>query len=638
MEYKKSFSKNKKKAYLNLKWQCPNALNKGTFKRSRKFVKNNVISEIVRSTLSARYICVILLLTAIVLMAIYYKSILIYWQQTYHSDLLDSDTFAQDVSSEEFDKDASEGITDSQNNFVLTEKNITNLSDESIKSLETIEERQLESKEDKLSLNENKLDSKEGKQNSKEDKLNLNKEKLESKDAKQSSKEDKVNSKEDKLNLNENKLDSKEGKQNSKEDKLNLNKEKLDSKDAQQSSKEDKVNSKEDKLNLNKEKLDSKDAKQNLKEDKVNSKEDKLNLNKEKLDSKDAKQNLKEDKVNSKEDKLNLNENKLDSKEGKQNSKEAKLDSEEDKQESTEDILKIFRDEISVELPKSKIIQPETKQGTISNTEDKIEADGKVNQKVQQSSTEVKTSETQVTPINQNEQPEVLPDDASFVAEPIPIVLTQNDKVFFAGDSLMQGVAPYVKKMLFKQYKIESIDLSKRSTGLSYPKAFDWPKTINDKLSEDPSIKLLVVFLGANDPWDFPVKGYATNARFKSKLWEKQYRLRIASILEHVQKHSIQVLWLAPPCMRKQKLNDGMVYLNKLYQSELEKTQQHFLTTNELLGCSYEKFNSFVEKNKEKIRVRVDDGVHFTPSGQKILAKAIMEKIIFKKLEDVHSE
>ncbi|OCG13448.1 GDSL-type esterase/lipase family protein [Gilliamella apicola] len=554
MEYKKSFSKNKKKAYLNLKWQCPNALNKGTFKRSRKFVKNNVISEIVRSTLSACYICVILLLTAIVLMVIYYKSILIYWQQTYHSDLLDSDTFAQDVSSEEFDKDASEGITDSQNNFVFTEKNITNLSDESIKSLETIEERQLESKEDKL--------------------------------------------------------DSKEGKQNSKEDKLNLNKEKLD----------------------------SKDAKQNLKEDKLNSKEDKLNLNKEKLDSKEGKQNLKEDKVNSKEDKLNLNEEKLDSKEGKQNSKEAKLDSEEDKQESTEDILKIFRDEISVELPKSKIIQPETKQGTISNTEDKIEADGKVNQKVPQSSTEVKTSETQVTPIDRNDQPEVLPDDVSLVAEPIPIVLTQNDKVFFAGDSLMQGVAPYVKKMLFKQYKIESIDLSKRSTGLSYPKAFDWPKTINDKLSEDPSIKLLVVFLGANDPWDFPVKGYATNARFKSKLWEKQYRLRIASILEHVQKHSIQVLWLAPPCMRKQKLNDGMVYLNKLYQSELEKTQQHFLTTNELLGCSYEKFNSFVEKDKEKIKVRVDDGVHFTPSGQRILAKAIMEKIIFKKLEDVHSE
>ena len=477
-------------------------------------------------------------------------------EQTYHSDLLDSDTFAQDVSSEEFDKDTSEGITDSQNNFVFTEKKITNLSDESIKSLETIEERQLESKEDKL-------DSKAGK-----------------------------------LDLNEDKLDLKVGKQDSKQDKLELNEDKLDSKVGKQ-----------------------------------NSKENKIDLNEDKLDSKESKQNSKEDKLDSKEDKLDSKEDKLDSKEDKQESTRNTL-------ESTEDILRLFRDEISVEdeLPKSKIIQPETKQGTISNTEDKIEADGKVNQKVQQSSTEVKTSETQVTPIDQNKQPEVLFDDASFVAEPIPIVLTQNDKVFFAGDSLMQGVAPYVKKMLFKQYKIESIDLSKRSTGLSYPKAFDWPKTINDKLSEDPSIKLLVIFLGANDPWDFPVKGYATNVRFKSKLWEKQYRLRIASILEHVQKHSIQVLWLAPPCMRKQKLNDGMVYLNKLYQSELEKTQQHFLTTNELLGCSYEKFNSYIETNKEKIKVRVDDGVHFTPSGQRILAKAIMEKIIFKKLEDVHSE
>ena len=457
MKYKKSVTKNKKNTYLNLKWQSPNALNKVVFKRSRKFVKNHIISEIVRSTLSARYICVILLLTAIVLMSIYYKSILIYWQQTYHSELLDSDTLSEDTNPEELEKDISEDITAPEDDLISEEKMVT---DESTKSIEAIEENRSESKEIKL--------------------------------------------------------------------------------------------------------------------------------------------------------------------------------------ETKEDILRLFTEDKSLEeeSPELEIVDPntksettqQTKQETISNTEDKVE------EKVQQLSTDVKTIETQVTPIDQNDQLEILPDDASLIDDPIPIVLTQNDKVFFAGDSLMQGVAPYVKKMLFKQYKIESIDLSKRSTGLSYPKAFDWPKTINDKLSEDPSIKLLVVFLGANDPWDFPVKGYATNVRFKSKLWEKQYRLRIASILDHVQKHRVQVLWLAPPCMRKQKLNDGMVYLNKLYQSELEKTQQHFLTTNELLGCSYEKFNSFVETNKEKIRVRVDDGVHFTPSGQKILAKAIMEKIIFKKLEDVHSE
>lgn len=235
-----------------------------------------------------------------------------------------------------------------------------------------------------------------------------------------------------------------------------------------------------------------------------------------------------------------------------------------------------------------------------------------------------------------DESPKI--ENIPLIHEPLPIVLTQNDKVLFVGDSLMQGVAPYVKKMLFKEYKIESVNLSKQSTGLAYPKAFNWPKTINDNLSADPSIKLLVVFLGPNDPWDFPVTGYAKYVKFKSELWEEQYRLRIATILNSASEHNVQVLWLAAPCMRKPQLNLGMVYLNTLYQSEVEKRQQHFLTTNQLLGCTYETFNSFIESNKDKIKVRVDDGIHFTPVGQKILAKAIMDKIIFKQLEDDDSD
>ena len=214
------------------------------------------------------------------------------------------------------------------------------------------------------------------------------------------------------------------------------------------------------------------------------------------------------------------------------------------------------------------------------------------------------------------------------------ITLNQKDRVLFAGDSLMQGVAPYVKKMLFKQYKIESINLSKQSTGLAYPKAFNWPKTINDSLVANPSIKLLVMFLGPNDPWDFAVKGYAKYAKFKSELWEEQYRLRIVSILEIAKQNHVHVLWLAPPCMRKPKLNDGMIYLTQLYKSEVEKAQQHFLETNELLGCDYDEFKSFIETEKQKVKVRVDDGIHFTPTGQKILAEAIMKQITIEELED----
>lgn len=69
----------------------------------------------------------------------------------------------------------------------------------------------------------------------------------------------------------------------------------------------------------------------------------------------------------------------------------------------------------------------------------------------------------------------------------------------------MQGVAPFVQKHLKQEYGVQSVNLSKQSTGLSYPNFFDWPKTIEQTLQKEPDIRVLVVFLGPNDPWDFPM-------------------------------------------------------------------------------------------------------------------------------------
>ncbi len=436
MLYKKSFSKNKKKNRSNVKRRRHNTINKKEV--ANKSYKKRDVAVNINTCLSARYIFILLFVTGIALMVLYYKSILIYWQQTYHSDLFHSNTLIQDSFPEEQGEESSEDAIAQTQDSTIT------------------------------------------------------------KDSKH----------EPQVNKNVNPIEQ-------------------------------------------------------------------SHPVKPIIIQPDAIKRLSKDKI---------------------------------------------KDEI---LPKDKSLSDKNKQ-VESSIKKPLEKSNK--------------APTLLPAKEKDELPKVQIHDVPLIHQPLPIVLTENDKVFFAGDSLMQGVAPYVKKMLFKQYKIESIDLSKQSTGLAYPNAFDWPKTISDTLADDPTIKLLVVFLGPNDPWDFPVKGYAKYAKFKSELWEEQYRLRIANILSNAREHHIQVLWLAAPCMRKPKLNDGMVYLNTLYKSEIDKTQQHFLTTNELLGCTYEKFNSFIETNNEKIKVRVDDGVHFTPTGQKILAKAIMEKIIFKELEGTHSD
>ncbi len=84
----------------------------------------------------------------------------------------------------------------------------------------------------------------------------------------------------------------------------------------------------------------------------------------------------------------------------------------------------------------------------------------------------------------------------------------------------MQGVAPFVQKSLKQQYGIESVNLSKQSTGLSCPSFFDWPKTIEETLKKHPEISVLCVF-SFRTTCGFPVgKRYL---KFASDEWAQEY-------------------------------------------------------------------------------------------------------------------
>lgn len=206
-------------------------------------------------------------------------------------------------------------------------------------------------------------------------------------------------------------------------------------------------------------------------------------------------------------------------------------------------------------------------------------------------------------------------------------MLKAKDKVLFIGDSLMQGVAPHAKQQLYKQYHIESIDLSKQSTGLSYPSFFNWPKMVENTLQNHADIRLIVVYMGPNDPWDFPNVSNKSYLKFKSPEWEKQYSERIRSIIASAQKYHARILWLGAPTMKLEKLNNSMSYLNQLYQYENENNHELYIPTHELLGSTNNQFVNFIQQNGANIKVRVDDGVHFTPAGQKIIANKIMSLI-----------
>lgn len=225
---------------------------------------------------------------------------------------------------------------------------------------------------------------------------------------------------------------------------------------------------------------------------------------------------------------------------------------------------------------------------------------------------------------------EITASEVQVLQSPDEILLRGGDKVFFAGDSLMQGVAPFAQKHLSSSYGIVSLNLSKQSTGLSYPSFFDWPATIEKNLKDDPAIKLLVVFLGPNDPWDFAdPENKGQILRFKTPEWEAVYRARVQRIVQSAQNAGAKIIWLGIPYMKGRKLNSQMLYLNSVLEDEL-RGKVLWLPTADMLGGSADAYRDTAPYQGKNERMRSKDGIHFTPKGQKYLAEYIAEHIRFE--------
>ncbi|WP_312932705.1 SGNH family hydrolase, partial [Pseudomonas sp.] len=213
------------------------------------------------------------------------------------------------------------------------------------------------------------------------------------------------------------------------------------------------------------------------------------------------------------------------------------------------------------------------------------------------------------------------------------VTLGEDDEVFLVGDSLMQGVAPHLANSLLRRHSIRTLNLSRQSTGLAYPGFFNWPRTVTDTLAQHPRVRLMIVFLGPNDPWDMPQGKGKPFVYFKSPQWEMIYRERINAILDQARARHVQVIWVGPPNMGTPRLSTAMAYLSGLYQQQTALYGQHFVSANPFLGYQDEQFSATVQgPDGNPVKVRIDDGIHFTITGQKMIAAQLLGLIGFSGL------
>jgi len=217
-----------------------------------------------------------------------------------------------------------------------------------------------------------------------------------------------------------------------------------------------------------------------------------------------------------------------------------------------------------------------------------------------------------------NSLPEATPE--AIAAAQGPIILSAGERILLVGDSLMQGLAPHLVTSLKRKFHVESMDLSKHSTGLTYPAFFDWPATVEDAFElEDYAV--VIVFLGANDPWDMTIHG--EYLRFGSEKWTAIYRERVARIIKTAAAHRARLVWLGAPPMGREDLLNKVPTLNAIYAEEAGKYPlfARFVATDPSLTADGNSFTKFLDlPDRGSVMVRTDDGVHFTTQGHRLLA------------------
>jgi hypothetical protein len=221
---------------------------------------------------------------------------------------------------------------------------------------------------------------------------------------------------------------------------------------------------------------------------------------------------------------------------------------------------------------------------------------------------------------------EALPAGAFWPSLAVQQLAPGTQRILFAGDSMMQGVAPLViRDLSLKHPDWQMTDLSKQSTGLTSRKYFDWPRTIQQEI-QTRNLTLVIVFLGPNDPRDM----YLPDKRvsFGKPEWLENYAARVDEILGYAVQKQVRVIWLGLPAMRDEPLKRGAVVSNHVFYDRAQAFGTDFLSTEPLIGLVSMPFKkSMPDDHGRPLNLRGEDGTHFTPAGLHKIKQALVAHI-----------
>lgn len=200
--------------------------------------------------------------------------------------------------------------------------------------------------------------------------------------------------------------------------------------------------------------------------------------------------------------------------------------------------------------------------------------------------------------------------------------------VLIVGDSLALGLSTSFEQAL-KEYNenIAFARVGKVSSGLAIPHLFDWEKKVQ-VLIEKYKPDLIVVLMGINDA-NNNIRVDDRKAILGTAAWPDAYQERVKRFIDIIAERNVPIYWVGLPVVRDEAMTQRIEIANSAARKACDAFAEcHFINTWNILTDDKGNYTNYKKDDQGyTIRIRAQDGVHFSREGGDLLSRHILDFI-----------
>jgi uncharacterized protein len=186
------------------------------------------------------------------------------------------------------------------------------------------------------------------------------------------------------------------------------------------------------------------------------------------------------------------------------------------------------------------------------------------------------------------------------------------------GDSMAVDLAKALERLYAEDPNLVIIPQGVGSSGFVRPDFFDWSKTIGEQIAAN-SFDIAVIIIGINDRQTMQIGGSGFKALTPE--WSTEYSARVTNVVTQLRNANKPTIWVGLPPMEAPSYAKAINQISEIQKLASFSGGAEFLDIFERFATEDGKYTTHgPDLNGNRVRMRKDDGIHFSAAGADKLA------------------